>query len=1020
MVNRLTGLTHLNGLVLVSAAGLLVILGIVLLALRTPATAVLVVGYAHDPKTAGVYLSHGPAQPPARVANTTSSDAQPSLSPDHQQLVLVSDRSIVAIRVDGSGRRALTHGSSVRPDASPAWSPDGHRIAFLRRVSTAGWEIYTMAADGSDQRRLTSAGTADPLDIHPAWGPDSLHLVFANSGDLYLASLVSSCVSRMPRPKAATSPSDSQPAWSGDGSSIAFVSHADGDSALFIINGDGTGRRRVSTRGSNDLHPSWSADSRSIIFERIAGTPPAAMARIFQMDTDGGNPHPLTDQGHYHAPSSVAIPDAAPVAYLGLAPAPANGAVTTLGTAVSCDAPQDVTALATGDFNRDGHLDVVVLGRNKHAFYLMPGRGDGTLGRAEEHALPGEPLAVTAADFNGDSNLDLAVVTITPPALIILLGDGRGGFRQAASYDIAGGPPLGVDWGTLRPGGPTDLVVTQGNPPGNSPALMSVLLGRGDGTFGSAATYPVANTYGSANHAEIVDFDGDGNPDVVVSASGCGYANGGVDLFLGNGRGGLRRAVLNSSGAGFGVGNMCNSWATVADFNHDGHLDIATVNGCFPLDNSCKSPSVKVWYGRGRGIVADDPAIYPQPGEVSWITAADLRRNGQLESITGGSTGVWVQFPQAGGPGRASNFQVAGGATAVAVGDFNGDGWPDVVAVGSGSVSVLLNATGVPSVERSLFSRSLLDPRDISTDPRLLFSNGLAAFLVALLIVFPSNLFNSTLAANYKEVRGWFAPLARPLEGLARPRPTPKIPQRVEIAAFLLAGAIVVGLVDPGFGFNIHSVPIFVGMLGALAFGAAITSRLDAVYAGWRFKLKHRFRVYPGALAVAVVCVGISRAVNFLPGYVYGLLMGAQIERDLDHREHGPSIAFAFAATFLFSIAAWLLWVPVKSLADKTSALPFTTLDVMLAAVFVAGLQGILFGLIPVRFQPGAILRSWSWRVWLLYLLVSAFTLFHILIRPRPTANLTPFVIVLGLFLFFGGISVAFWAYFRLKGPRQV
>ncbi|MGI8479910.1 MAG: hypothetical protein ACR2M2_08655 [Gaiellaceae bacterium] len=136
---------------------------------------------------------------------------------------------------DGSERRRLTEVEPPENDAagmSPAWSPDGTQIAFAAQIGTREedqrlTEIYLMRDDGTDKRRLT---TNDAFDGSPAWSPDGRHVAFTRVADSGTEAARSGIVvldldrGRETQVTRVAWPSfDLSPAWSPDGSEIAFT-----------------------------------------------------------------------------------------------------------------------------------------------------------------------------------------------------------------------------------------------------------------------------------------------------------------------------------------------------------------------------------------------------------------------------------------------------------------------------------------------------------------------------------------------------------------------------------------------------------------------------------------------------------------------------------------------------------------------------------------------------------------------------------------------------------------------------
>lgn len=160
-----------------------------------------------------------------------------------------------------------------------------------------------------------------------------------------------------------------------------------------------------------------------------------------------------------------------------------------------------------GDFNHDGVLDLAVVNNglgSGNTVSVLLGNGDGTFRSQSVFLTSNGPVAIAKGDFNGDGNLDLAVATNS--GVSVLLGNGNGTFNPHVEY-ATDSPPVTIDVGDLNSDGVADLVVgTQGN-------VVSVLIGNGDGTFKSAVNFPAG---GSQNRVAIGDFNGDGKRDIAV------------------------------------------------------------------------------------------------------------------------------------------------------------------------------------------------------------------------------------------------------------------------------------------------------------------------------------------------------------------------------------------------------------------------------------------------------------------------------------------------------------------------
>jgi len=267
----------------------------------------------------------------------------------------------------------------------------------------------------------------------------------------------------------------------------------------------------------------------------------------------------------------------------------------TFQSAVNYNAGYVPVAIATGDLNGDGHLDLILANQYQcnncktGGVSVLLGNGDGTFQAPVSYSSGGVvATGLAVGDLNGDGHLDVVVTNqyqcqnCGNGQASVLLGKGDGTLRNPVSYSSGGYAALSIAIGDVNGDSKPDLVVTNlcAKVSSCTDGIVAVLLGKGDGTFRSDGTYS-SGAYGATSVA-IADVNGDGEPDLIVdntckATTNCGI--GGVSVLLGNGDGTFQNAVAHSSG-----GEDANSVA-VADLNGDGRPDIITANNCATKTN---------------------------------------------------------------------------------------------------------------------------------------------------------------------------------------------------------------------------------------------------------------------------------------------------------------------------------------------------------------------------------------------------------------------------------------------------
>ncbi|HEY3972480.1 MAG TPA: FG-GAP-like repeat-containing protein [Candidatus Sulfotelmatobacter sp.] len=317
-------------------------------------------------------------------------------------------------------------------------------------------------------------------------------------------------------------------------------------------------------------------------------------------------------------------------------------------------------SVAVADINGDGKPDIIVancgIGTGgciglEGGVSVLIGNGDGTFQTAAAYSSGGQMAeSVAVADVNGDGKPDIIVAnqcqssTSCNGTVGVLISNGDGTFQSAVTYGSGGNDAESVAVADVNGDGKPDLLVAnycQLNACTGT-GLVGVLLGNGDGTFQTAATYNAA-----VQSVAVADVNGDGNADLLVAGASS------VGVLLGNGNGTFQPVVSYGSG-GF------DAWSVAAaDVNGDGKPDLVVANYC--ADSSCNVENnsdsvVGVLLGNGDGT---------------------------FQTVVTFSSGGYYDF-------------------SIAAVDVNGDSKPDIVVANicysssscaNGSAAVLINAS---------------------------------------------------------------------------------------------------------------------------------------------------------------------------------------------------------------------------------------------------------------------------------------------------------------------------------------
>ena len=254
---------------------------------------------------------------PRPSGSDAAGNRSPASSPDGKRIVFVGSGAskvqdettdeLYVMNADGSDVRQLTKNDTL--DADPTWSPDGRRIAFVRADDwgrdRVRMSLRVLGSDGSGEHVLREENGPFFLSS-PAWAPDGTRIAFTRSTFtetgvipvLYVAGSDGSRPEVIARWAA-------QPAWSPDGKRLAFTSGADRfgqtcfhdctpSGEIYVADPDGTNAKRLTESKADDQSPAWSSDGSEIVFASDRSNPDDHELELYVLPANGGQPRRIT------------------------------------------------------------------------------------------------------------------------------------------------------------------------------------------------------------------------------------------------------------------------------------------------------------------------------------------------------------------------------------------------------------------------------------------------------------------------------------------------------------------------------------------------------------------------------------------------------------------------------------------------------------------------------------------------------------------------------------------------------
>ncbi|MFM2352637.1 MAG: hypothetical protein RLZZ608_43 [Actinomycetota bacterium] len=305
--------------------------------------------------------------------------------------------------------------------------------------------------------------------------------------------------------------------------------------------------------------------------------------------------------------------------------------------------------------------------------------------------------------------------------------------------------------------------------------------------------------------------------------------------------------------------------------------------------------------------------------------------------------------------------------------------------------------------------------------PLLLVAAGGLALAILLLVAFPAELLNSTLASNTRRIGRWYAAIDAWVERATDWFAAVTRTRALAAAVLVVATSLIFGFIDPNYGFD----PVSLRMTFSLAIGLFIVTYVSSWISGaiisrvW--EIPTRISLQPAAVVFAIIGVIVARLLEFSPGFLIGLVIGLDLLTRVGSRHRVRATLTTIGVMVGLAVLAWVGFSIMTGLATGEPTAVWMLLSDAFVATTSEGLTAALAALLPLGYLHGHEIFRHSKRLWAATF-VGVGTIFALIVLPTAgtgpgdSAQLGFWILVMAGFAV---VTLSLWAVLHFTGQSE-